>query len=103
MGLSIQFREQKLEEVLAKNLVKAVLEEMSNETPDSVVFACRGYLRLRSVLNEFHQFYNAAQLLKHRCSIDHSAKKRTTGQCKQPTNEYPNFSVVKSGSILVIF
>ena len=74
--IAIEKREQSLEEVIGKNLVKAVMDRFSNtEQPDGVVFACRGYLRLRSVLNDFSQFFRAAQLLKHRCSIDYSAPK----------------------------
>ena len=74
--MAIEKREDSLEEVIGKNLVKSVMEIFSvGERPDFVVFACRGYLRLRAVLNEFGQFYRAAQLLKHRCSIDYGQNK----------------------------
>merc|ERR1712156_47710 len=74
--MAIEKREQILEEVIGKNLVKSVMDYFGRvEQPDGVVFACRGYLRLKSVLNDFGQFFRAAQLLKHRCSIDYSASK----------------------------
>jgi len=74
--MAIEKREQALEEVIGKNLVKSVMDYFGRvEQPDGVVFACRGYLRLKSVLNDFGQFFRAAQLLKHRCSIDYSASK----------------------------
>merc|ERR1712117_492303 len=74
--MAIEKREQNLEEVIGKNLVKSVMEYFGKvEQPDGVVFACRGYLRLKSVLSDFGQFFRAAQLLKHRCSIDYSASK----------------------------
>ena len=68
--ISIQKNETQLDQVIGKNLVASVLSRFSDETPDAVVFACRGYLRLRSVLNDFSVFYRAAQLVKHRCSVD---------------------------------
>merc|ERR1711912_108357 len=68
--ISIDKSEAKLDQVVGKNLVGSVMSRFSEETPDAVVFACRGYLRLRSVINDFGLFYRAAQLVKHRCSID---------------------------------
>merc|ERR1712035_204570 len=68
--ISIDKNEAKLDQVIGKNLVASVMSKFSEETPDAVVFACRGYLRLRAVLNEFATFYRAAQLVKHRCSVD---------------------------------
>jgi len=71
--ISIEKSEAKLDQVVGKNLVGSVMSRFSEETPDAVVFACRGYLRLRSVINDFGLFYRAAQLVKHRCSIDLTA------------------------------
>merc|ERR1711976_41674 len=68
--ISIDKNEAKFDQVIGKNLVASVMSKFSEETPDAVVFACRGYLRLRAVLNEFAIFYRAAQLVKHRCSVD---------------------------------
>jgi hypothetical protein len=68
--VSIEKREVKLDQVVGKNLVASVVSRFSENTPDAVVFACRGYLRLKNVMNELSVFYRSAQLIKHRCSVD---------------------------------
>ena len=45
--------------VYKKNLVKAVMEKFSEETPDAVVFACDSFLDLTDVLTDFGQFFSA--------------------------------------------
>ena len=46
--------------VFKKNLVKAVINKFSEETPDAVVFACDESLSLTSILTDFGDFFSAS-------------------------------------------
>merc|ERR1712131_74530 len=64
-------KKEHIDRKITEGMLKTATALITEHKPDKIVFACRGYLRLRSIINDFEPFQKAANLIAYeKCSDD---------------------------------